>query len=134
MLHHTIQNPKQQINSSKIVFTRKRAGPLSRSVNVKCKSEVKSSTLTTASITKGADYMGKFQPGRQGWKKSRLHEIFQLGQKLKSEVNLDMNSSEAFVVLAISIFPHLSIIISARAETFSCDYMGFFNQFGSLFE
>ena len=71
--------------------------------------------------------MGKFQPGSAGLKKSRLHEIFQLGLKLKSEVNPDRNLSLAFVVLAIYIFPHLPIIFSALAEIFSCDYMGFFS-------
>ena len=49
-----------------MVFTRKRASPPSTAVNVKCKSEVKFCILTKASITKGTDYMGKFQPGRQG--------------------------------------------------------------------
>ena len=53
MLHHTIQYPKQQVNSSKMVCTRKRAGPPSRAVNVKCKIELKFSTLTRASPTKG---------------------------------------------------------------------------------
>ena len=64
----------------------------------------------------GTDYTEKRQPGIQGWKKSRLHEIFQLGLKLKSEVNLDRNLSVDFVVLAICIFPRLLIIFSARAE------------------
>ena len=38
-------------------------------------------------------------PGRQGWKMLRLHEIFQFGLKLKSEVNLGGNSSVALVIL-----------------------------------
>ena len=68
----------------------------------------------------------EIQPGRVGWKKPRLHEIFQPGLKLKSEVNPGRNLSVAFVVLVICIFFRVSIIFSARVEIFSCDYTGVF--------
>ena len=47
--------------------------------------------------------------------------------KLKSKVNPGRNFSVACVVLAICIFSRLSIFFSARAEIFSCNYMGFFS-------
>ena len=66
----------------------------------------------------GANYMGKFQSGRPGWKKPWLHKTFQPGLKLKSEVYPGRNLSVAFVVLAICIFPRLSIIFRARVGIF----------------
>ena len=59
---------------------------------------------------------GWYSISRTGWKKSRLHEIFQPGLKLKSEVNPGRNLSVACVVLAICIFSRQSIVFSARAE------------------
>ena len=71
--------------------------------------------------------MEKFHPGRQGWKKFRLNEIFHDGLKLESEVNSGRNSSVASVVLAIYIFPRLSTTFSARTESFSPDYIRLFS-------
>ena len=76
--------------------------------------------------------MGKFQFGLKFGPADRVEKspdymkIFQPGLKLKSEVNPGRNLSVAFV-LAISIFPRLSIISSDQDEIFSCDYMGFFS-------
>ena len=62
-----------------------------------------------------------FSPTDWVWKMSWLYEIFQPGLKPKSKVNPGRNLSVALVVLAIGIFPRLSIIFSARTEVFSCD-------------
>ena len=75
----------------------------------------------------GVDYMENFSPANRAEKKSRLHEIFHPGLKLKSEVNSGRNLSVGFAVLTICIFPRLSTIFPARTEIFSCDYMGFFS-------
>ena len=72
--------------------------------------------------------MENFSPANQAEKMSRLHEIFQPGLKLKSEVNPVWNLSVGFFVLAICIFPRgnfhhviassafLSILSEGRAE------------------
>ena len=70
---------------------------------------------------------GKISSRQTGLEKSRLNEIFHDGLKQKSEVNPDRNFSVASVVLVIYIFPRLSMTFSARAESFSPDYMGLFS-------
>ena len=56
-----------------------------------------------------------------------MHDKFQPGLKLKSEVDPGRTLSVAFIVLAFYIFVRASIVFLARAEIFSCDYKRFFS-------